>query len=66
MLSKEERKIELLDNYYLGLKMIARREATQEELQSQFNEIEKELNRLGYYKKKKGKQVRKENDSESS
>jgi len=65
MLSKEERKIELLDNYYFGLKMIARREATQEELQSQFDEIEKELN-IGYYKKKKRKQVRKENDSESS
>ena len=46
--------------------MIARREATQEELQFQFDEIEKELNRLGYYKKKKRKQVRKENDSESS
>jgi hypothetical protein len=57
MSNKEERKIELLDNYLFGLKMIVRGEATQEELQSQFDEIEKELNLLGYYKKKKGKWV---------
>ena len=43
---KEERKIELLDNLLFGEKMIARGEVTREELQSQFDEIEKELNRL--------------------
>lgn len=43
---KEERKIELLDNLLFGEKMIARGEATREELQSQFNEIEKELIKL--------------------
>lgn len=43
---KEKRKIELLDNLLFGEKMIARGEVTREELQSQFDEIEKELNRL--------------------
>ena len=43
---KEERKIELLDNLLFGEKMIARDEVTRQELQSQFDEIEKELNRL--------------------
>ena len=43
---KEERKLELLDNLLFGEKMIARGEVTREELQSQFDEIEKELNRL--------------------
>jgi len=41
---KEERKIELLDNLLFGEKMIARGEVTREELQSQFDEIEKDLN----------------------
>ena len=40
---KEDRKLELLDNMLFGEKMIARGEATREELQSQFDEIEKEL-----------------------
>jgi len=44
---KEERKIELLDNMLFGEKMIARGEATREELQPQFDEIEKEMNKLG-------------------
>ena len=43
---KEDRKLELLDNILFGEKMIARGEATREELQSQFDEIEKELKRL--------------------
>ena len=43
---KENRKIELLDNMLFGEKMIARGESTREELQSQFDEIEKELKRL--------------------
>lgn len=43
---KEDRKLELLDNILFGEKMIARCEATREELQSQFDEIEKELKRL--------------------
>ena len=43
---KEDRKLELLDNMLFGEKMIARGEATREELQSQFDEIEKELKRL--------------------
>ena len=44
---KEKRKIELLDNMLFGEKMIARGEASREELQSQFDEIEKEMNKLG-------------------
>ena len=44
---KEQRKIELLDDILFGEKMIARGEATREELQSQFDEIEKELSKLG-------------------
>lgn len=52
------RQTELLDNYWFGIKMINRGEATHEELKPQFNEIEKELNSLGYYKKKKGKWVK--------
>lgn len=43
---KENRKIELLDNMLFGEKMIARGEATREELQQQFDEIEKELSKL--------------------
>ena len=43
---KEDRKLELLDNILFGEKMIARGEVTREELQSQFDEIEKELKRL--------------------
>ena len=43
---KEDRKLELLDNILFGEKMIARGEATREELQSQFDEIEKELKKL--------------------
>lgn len=43
---KEDRKLELLDNMLFGEKMIARDEATREELQSQFDEIKKELKRL--------------------
>lgn len=43
---KEDRKLELLDNMIFGEKMIARGEATREELQSQFDEIKKELKRL--------------------
>lgn len=58
MRNKEERKIELLDNYWFGLKMIAKGEATQKELQSQFDEIEKELKLLGYCKTKKRKWVK--------
>lgn len=38
---KEDRKLELLDNMLFGEKMIARDEATREELQSQFDEIKK-------------------------
>lgn len=49
---KQERIDELLDNYWFGCKMINRGEATQEELQSQFDEIENELKQLGYYGKK--------------
>jgi hypothetical protein len=52
------RKTELLDNYWFGLKMINRGEATYEELKLQFDEIEKELNSLGYYKKKKRKWIK--------
>jgi uncharacterized protein (UPF0335 family) len=48
---KEERIEDLLDNYWFGCKMINRGEATQEELQSEFNEIELELKSLGYNKK---------------
>ena len=44
---KEQRKIELLDDILFGEKMIARGEAAREELQSQFDEIEKELSKLG-------------------
>ncbi len=55
-----DRKIELLDNYWFGIKMINRGEATYEELKPQFDEIEKELNFLGYYKKAKRKWVKKE------
>lgn len=43
---KEDRKLELLDNMLFGEKMIARGEAIREELQSQFDEIKKELKRL--------------------
>jgi hypothetical protein len=43
---KENRKIELLDNMLFGEKMIARGETTREELQQQFDEIEKELSKL--------------------
>lgn len=43
---KEDRKLELLDNMLFGEKMIVRGEATREELQSQFDEIKKELKRL--------------------
>ena len=43
---KEERKIELLNNMLFGEKMIARGEATREELQPQFDEIENELGKL--------------------
>ena len=43
---KEDRKLELLDNMLFGEKMVARGEATREELQSQFDEIKKELKRL--------------------
>ena len=43
---KEDRKLELLDNILFGEKMIARGEATREELQSHFDDIEKELKRL--------------------
>lgn len=43
---KEDRKLELPDNMLFGEKMIARGEATREELQSQFDEIKKELKRL--------------------
>ena len=43
---KEDRKLELLDNILFGEKMIARGEVTREELQSQFDEIEKELKKL--------------------
>ena len=43
---KEDRKLELLDNILFGEKMIARGEATREELQSQFDEIEKELKKI--------------------
>ena len=60
MSSKEDRRIELLDNYWFGIKMINRGEATYEELKPQFDEIEKELNYLGYYKKAKRKWVKRE------
>ena len=43
---KEDRKLELFDNILFGEKMIARGEVTREELQSQFDEIEKELKKL--------------------
>ena len=43
---KEKREIELLDDILFGEKMIARGESTREELQSQFDEIEKELKKL--------------------
>ena len=43
---KEDRKLELLDDMLFGEKMIARGEATREELQPQFDNIEKELKRL--------------------
>lgn len=60
-----KRKDELLDNYWFGLKMINRGETTYEELKSQFDEIEKELNLLGYYKRKKRKWVKKDDNTES-
>jgi hypothetical protein len=40
---QQERIVELLDNYFFGLKMIRRGEATEEELRPQFNQIENEL-----------------------
>lgn len=43
---KEKRKIELLDNMLFGEKMIARGEASREELQPQFDEIKKEMTKL--------------------
>jgi hypothetical protein len=46
--NKQDRIIELLDNYFFGLKMIHRGEATEEELEPQFKQIEKELNRYHY------------------
>lgn len=45
---KSDRIDELLDNYLFGQKMIFRGEASQEELNSQFKEIERELKKLGY------------------
>lgn len=60
-----DRKTELLDNYWFGLKMINRGEATYEELKPQFDEIEKELNNLGYYKKTKRKWIKKNESSKS-
>ena len=65
MSNKEDRKTELLDNYWFGIKMINRGEATYKELKPQFEEIEKELNSLGYYKKTKRKR-RKKNDCSKS
>ena len=43
---KEDRKLELLDNMLFGEKMIARGEATREELQSQFDEIKKRIKKI--------------------
>ena len=60
------RKTELLDNYWFGLKMINRGEATYEELKLQFDEIEKELNSLGYYKNNKKKERKKVNEEDES
>jgi hypothetical protein len=54
-MDKEDRIEELLDNYFFGLKMIARGEATEEELKGEFDEIDKELKKLGYCKDKKQK-----------
>lgn len=45
--------------------MINRGEATYEELKPQFDEIEKELNNLGYYKKTKRKWIKKNESSKS-
>ena len=44
---KEERILELQSDLLFGIKMIHRGEATKEELQPQFDEIEKELLTLG-------------------
>ena len=44
---KENRIIELLDDMIFGEKMIYRGESTRKELQPQFDEIEKELHKLG-------------------
>ena len=43
---KENRELELFDNILFGEKMIARGEATREELQSQFDEIEKRIKKI--------------------
>lgn len=40
--------LELLDNYFFGLKMIWRGEATEKELESQFNDIKLKLKKLHY------------------
>lgn len=45
---RNERIEELLDNMLFGEKMIMRGEATREELQEQFDEIENELKKLRY------------------
>lgn len=39
--------MELLDNYWFGCKMINRGEATKEELKPQFDEIHRELKKIG-------------------
>ena len=52
---REERINELLDNLLFGEKMIFRGEATREELQIQFDEINEELKKLGYKKNNKRK-----------
>jgi len=54
-MNKEDRIMELLNNYWFGCKMINRGEATQEELQKEFDEIHIELKALGYYEKTKSK-----------
>lgn len=51
--SKKDREDELLDNLLFGEKMIWRGEATREELQAQFDEIEKELKSLQKSKTKR-------------
>jgi hypothetical protein len=47
-MKNQDQILELLDNYFFGIKMINRGEATEEELKPQFKQIENELKRYHY------------------